>query len=157
MPPKPRSRVLCVDDDADACEMLAVLMQAYGIDATCVQSAAEAWLEINKKSFDLYVLDGWLPSLDGFELCRQLRKSDSLTPILFYSGAAYDADRQKGLAAGANAYIAKPDVEGLIERMVNLIAANSVPLASAQRVNLRETPSDKWFFPQMLNFEKAID
>lgn len=157
MPSKPRSRVLCVDDDADACEMLTVLMRAYGIDATCVQSAAEAWLEIKKKSFDLYVLDGWLPSLDGFELCRQLRRSGSLTPILFYSGAAYDADRQKGMAAGANAYVAKPDVEGLIEKMVALIAVNSIPLVAPQRVNRGQTTSDKWYFPQVFNLEKAID
>ena len=49
MPTPTRSRVLCVDDDADACEMLSVLLDAYGIDAICVQSAAEAWLEIREK------------------------------------------------------------------------------------------------------------
>lgn len=141
MPSQPRSRVLCVDDDEDACEMLTVLMRAYGIDATCVQSAAEALLEIKKKPFDLYVLDSWLPHLDGFEFCRQIRKSGSNTPILFYSGAAYDVDRQKGIAAGANAYVAKPDVNGLIETIRNLIANAKAQSISAGSVNQQNRPS----------------
>lgn len=139
--PQPRSRVLCVDDDADACEMLTVLMHAYGIDATCVRSAAEARLEIKRKSFDLYVLDGWLPGVDGFEFCRQIRKSGSNTPILFYSGAAYDADREKGIAAGANAYIAKPDVDGLIETIGDLIAKAKVQSVSARWGSRQDLPS----------------
>ena len=131
MPLKPTSRVLCVDDDADACEMLTLLMRAYGIEGTCVQSAAAAWREINKQTFDLYVLDCWLPHLDGFEFCRQIRESDAKTPILFYSGAAYEADRQKGMAAGANAYITKPDVEGLIATISNLIAKARSPVSTS--------------------------
>ncbi|HWN09966.1 MAG TPA: response regulator [Pyrinomonadaceae bacterium] len=132
--PYPRSQVLCVDDDADACEMLTLLMRAYGIDATCVTSAAEAWRAINKQTFDLYVIDGWLPNLDGFEFCRQIRATDTETPILFYSGAAYEADREKGMAAGANAYIAKPDVEGLITSISSLIVK-----ANARDATARET------------------
>jgi DNA-binding response OmpR family regulator len=120
--------------------MLTALMRVYGIDATCVQSAADAWVEIKKKSFHLYVVDGWLPRVDGFEFCRQIRKSGSKTPILFYSGAAYDVDRQKGMAAGANGYVAKPDVEGLIEAIGDLIAEAKPGNVAARWVNgeLRE-------------------
>jgi DNA-binding response OmpR family regulator len=72
--------------------------------------------------FDLYVLDAWLPGLDGFEFCREIRRVDSITPILFYSGAGYETDKQEGIAAGANAYLVKPDVESLVETMSSLIA-----------------------------------
>lgn len=68
------------------------------------------------------MLDGWLPGIDGFELCKQIREFDSVTPILFYSGAAYDTDKEKGIAAGANAYVTKPNVEGLIQTILDLIA-----------------------------------
>jgi len=122
MPSTTLSRVLCVDDDEDAGEMLSLLLKSRRIEVTCAQSAAEAWLKIKAECFDLYLLDAWLPQLDGFEFCRQIREFDSNTPILFYSGAAYDADKQKGIAAGANAYLTKPDVEGLIETISNLIA-----------------------------------
>ena len=115
------ARVLSVDDDEDACEMLSLLLKTVQIDVTCVQSAAQAWPKINNGRFDLYLLDAWLPDLDGFELCRQIRASDSTTPILFYSGAAYDADKKKGIAAGATAYVTKPNIDVLIKTMANLI------------------------------------
>jgi len=121
MPSTPHFRVLCVDDDPDACEMLSELLKLSGIESQCAHSAAEAWRMILTEDFDLYLLDAWLPDLDGFEFCRQIRAIDSITPILFYSGAAYDSDRQKGIGAGANAYLVKPQVEGLIEAMLSLI------------------------------------
>lgn len=118
----PLFRVLCVDDDAEACAMLSQLLKLSGITCRCADSAAEAWTIIRADRFDLYLLDAWLPGVDGFEFCRQIRTIDSITPILFYSGAAYESDRQKGIAAGANAYIVKPHVDGLIEAMSGLIA-----------------------------------
>ncbi len=117
----PPFRVLCVDDEADACAMLSALLKLSGIECECAESAAEARKLISTSRFDLYLLDAWLPDLDGFEFCRQLRAIDSITPILFYSGAAYDSDRQRAFAAGANAYIVKPEVEGLVETMAGLI------------------------------------
>ena len=123
MPTPKRSRVLCVDDDEDACEIFRLLLSTCGFDASCVQSAAAAWPLIQQHPFDLYILDGWLPRTDGFELCRQLRELDADTPIVFYSGAGFETDRLKGMAAGANAYITKPDFEGLIEAIANVTAA----------------------------------
>ena len=122
MPTLNRTRVLCVDDDEDACEIFPLLLSTYGLDATCVQSAAAAWSLIKQHPFDLYILDGWLPRTDGFEFCRQLRELDADTPIVFYSGAAFETDKRNGMAAGANAYITKPDFEGLIEAIANLTA-----------------------------------
>lgn len=143
MPNATRSRVLCVDDDEDACELLSFLLKSHGIDATCVRSAADAWLKIKAERFDLYLLDGWLPQIDGFEFCRQIRQSDSRTPILFYSGAAYDADKRKGIAAGANAYVIKPDIESLIETMSDLIAKAKADYGVAQSVITLRLPAEK--------------
>jgi two-component system OmpR family response regulator len=112
---------------------------------------------IKAQSFDLYLLDGWLPQLDGFEFCRQLRKFDSKTPILFYSGAAYDADKQKGIAAGANAYVSKPDVEGLIETVVALIAkAKAADVPTRLVVNQRR-PAERSLSAQFFSFNTASD
>jgi DNA-binding response OmpR family regulator len=114
MPAPPLLRVLCIDDDSDACEMLTELVKLYGIECVSAGSANECWKKIGQQRFDLYVLDAWLPGLDGFELCRQIRSVDTSTPILFYSGAAYDTDKRMGIAAGANAYLVKPDIQGLL-------------------------------------------
>lgn len=122
MPSDKPFRVLCVDDDGDACEMLTLLLRPHEIEVTSASSAAEAWPKIKAESFDLYLLDGWLPKLNGFDFCRQIREVDSFTPIIFYSGAAYEADIRMGFAAGANAYVVKPDIVGLIETTRDLIA-----------------------------------
>jgi len=53
MPSNTLSRVLCVDGDKDACELLSVLMNSYRILVTCAQSAAEAWRLIKAECFDL--------------------------------------------------------------------------------------------------------
>jgi DNA-binding response OmpR family regulator len=157
MPSNTLPRVLCVDDDEDACEMLSLLLKSQRIDVTCAQSAAEAWLKIKAECFDLYLLDAWLPRLDGFEFCRQIRELDSNTPILFYSGAAYDADKQKGIAAGANAYVAKPDVEGLIETISDLIAKAKADDVAARWVGNQHRPAENWLSAQFFSVETASD
>jgi two-component system response regulator CssR len=155
MPILSRSRMLCVDDDKEACDMLSALMSSYGIDTTCAHSAGDAWLLIKEKRFDLYLLDGWLPGIDGFEFCRQIRQFDSRTPILFYSGAAYDVDKQKGIAAGANAYVTKPDVEDLIETVVDLIEKSRPFHVVAPFVSKQPPPAESWFSTQFLSVKTA--
>ena len=157
MPTLNRSRVLFVDDDEDACEILKLLMRSCGIDATCAQSAVEAWPLIRGQGFDLVVLDGWLPGIDGFEFCRQIREFDSDTPILFYSGAAYDADKQKGIAAGANAYVTKPDVDALIKTIVDLTARAKTTEVDSRGVVKPPPAVERWFaagFPSGQNGER---
>ena len=113
-------RVLCVDDDEDSRVMLVVLLRLAFIDAKAVGTAAQALSLIQAEHFDLYLLDAWLPEIDGFELCRRMRAFDRRTPILFFSGTAYKADKQKGLEAGADAYVTKPDIYGLLESIKQL-------------------------------------
>jgi len=148
--------VLFLDDDDDTCEMLTVLMNCHGIDATCVQSVAEAWRMIKSKHFDLYLLDGWLPDVDGFEFCRQIRTHDPRTPIVFYSGAAFPADQQRGMLAGANAYVIKPDIEGLMETMV-LLTTPATNVTTEKRSVLRARPSTEWSSSRRFRYEAVSD
>jgi DNA-binding response OmpR family regulator len=60
------------------------------------------------------MLDAWLPEIDGFELCRRMRALDPHIPILFFSGAAYEADKRKGIEAGADDYVIKPNISELV-------------------------------------------
>ena len=107
-------RVLCVDDNEDSRLMLVTLLRLASIETKAVATAAQALSLIQSEHFDLYMLDGRLPEIDGFELCRQMRAVDSHIPILFFSGAADAADKKKGIAAGADAYITKPDIHELL-------------------------------------------
>lgn len=114
MPPTTLPRVLYVDDDEDSRVMLITLLRHELIEAKAVRSAVQAMSSIQTEHFDLYLLDSRLPDLDGFDLCRRIRDFDPDTPILFFSGMSFEADKKRGIEAGANAYVIKPDVEGLL-------------------------------------------
>jgi CheY-like chemotaxis protein len=72
--------------------------------------------------YDLYVLDKRLPDGTGVELCETLLKLTPKVPCIFYTGDAYEIHRREAFAAGAAAYVAKPDIEGLIDAVHNLLA-----------------------------------
>jgi DNA-binding response OmpR family regulator len=86
-----------VDDDEDSREMLRMLLELRSIETKAVGTAGEALSSIQAEHFDLYLLDGWLPDLDGLELCRQMRSYDSHTPILFFSGVGREADKKMAI------------------------------------------------------------
>lgn len=111
---KPQARVLYVDYHDDSREMLKALLSISQIDVTAVASAESALSLIEAERFDIYLLDSWLADTDGFELCRLMRESKPDTPVLFFSGAAYEVDKRRGMEAGASAYLCKPDLDGLI-------------------------------------------
>ena len=124
MPPKPSARpcVLCIDDDEDFRVMLVTRLRHELIEARAVGTAAEAISSTQTERFDLYVVDAQLTDLDGFDLCRRIRDVDPDTPILFFSGAADEADRKRGIAAGANDYVIKPDLDGLLGSIKRFIS-----------------------------------
>ena len=120
----PRPRVLCVDDDEDSRAMLVTLLRLAFIEAKAVGTAGQALSLIQAENFDLFMLDARLPEIDGFELCRRMRAFDPCKPILFFSGAAYEADKKKGIEAGANDYLIKPDVSQLVRRIKQLTSSD---------------------------------
>ena len=139
MPPSTRPRVLCVDDDEDSRVMLVTLLKHAFIEAKAVGTAAQTLSLIQAEHFDLYTLDGWLPEIDGFELCRRIRKFDRTTPILFFSGAAYAADKRKGIEAGANGYVIKPDIEDLLRTIKQFVPLSES--STAQGIPIRREVS----------------
>jgi two-component system, chemotaxis family, sensor kinase CheA len=121
MPIDRRPRVLCVDNDEDSREMLSTLLKSYRLETETVATGAQALSLIQAERFDLYLLEARLPGLDGFELCRRMHDVDPRTPILFFSGTAYEADKKRGIDAGATAYVSKTDFDGLLGRISQLV------------------------------------
>jgi two-component system OmpR family response regulator len=123
-----RKRILCVDDDEDTRDMMRVLLGEYGYEAVIAASVSDALESVRSGGLALCILDHWLTESNGIELCRRIRAFDSHTPIMFYSGAGYGADIQKGLGAGAQAYLVKPDFERLrptIDRLIHWADSNT--------------------------------
>lgn len=119
---QPKCRILCVDDHKDTSEMLALLLSQEDYDVVSALSAEEALNRASTQEFDLYVLDKRLPDADGLALCMKLTEITPNVPCLFYSGDAYEIHRHQAIAAGAVAYVAKPDIEGLIESVRKLLS-----------------------------------
>lgn len=122
----PKGYILCTEDDEDTRDLLMFTLTEAGFDVICTDSAAKALELIKAQKFDLYLMDSWMPGLSGDELCKQIRKFDSTTPILFYMGAAYNEDKVRALAAGAQGYLVKPVMgDDLISEVVRLIAEST--------------------------------
>lgn len=73
---------------------------------------------------DLYLLDSWLPNGSGVDLCKRLREFDHATPILFYSAAAYEVDKELAIDSGAQGYLTNPSrTSELCDLIAHLIGA----------------------------------
>ena len=117
-----KCRVLCVDDHHDTSEMLELLLSREDYEVDTAATMEEACRLAMKKQFDLFVLDRRLPDATGLELCQRLQVLSPGVPCIFYSGDAYELHRREAIAAGAAAYVAKPDIDGLIDAVQKLLA-----------------------------------
>jgi CheY-like chemotaxis protein len=119
---KSNCRILYVDDHEDSAEMLRLMLSSEDYEVQIAASIEEALTKARMEDFDLYVLDKRLPDGSGTDLCRMLNEAKPGVPCIFYSGDTYELHRQEALAAGARAYVPKPDVDGLIETVHKLMA-----------------------------------
>jgi DNA-binding response OmpR family regulator len=101
-------RILCVEDHEDTLELITMVLEERQYEVTTARSIQSAWELASRRSFDLFLLDSWLLDGSGLTLCKRIREIDSQTPILFYSAAAYEVDRDTALRAGAQGYLIKP-------------------------------------------------
>ena len=117
-----KCRVLCVDDHRDTSEMLQLLLSEEDYQVHTAATVEEACAMASKNQYDLYVLDKRLPDGTGLELCEKLNILSPGVPCIFYSGDAYEIHRREAMAAGAAAYVAKPNIEGLISAVHELLS-----------------------------------
>ena len=137
----PKPRILCTEDDADTRELLSLTLSIEGFEVACAEDSTEALSLAREKRFDLYLLDNWLPGMDGDQLCRKLGELDATVPILFYSGATAPADKARALAAGAHGYVIKPARPDELVSEIRRLLGQSVQQSAAGQSALRKTKS----------------
>lgn len=116
------NRILCVEDDEDSSLMMKALLGMWNYEVVLAQTAADGFRLVQSERFDLCLLDTSLPDESGVELCERICELDGHAPIVFVSGHAYEADKLRGLKAGALAYLTKPvNFDLLEETMARLI------------------------------------
>ena len=129
--PEAKCRVLFIDDHEDTSEILTLLLGQEDYEVATAKTVQEALELARSQDFDLYVLDKHLPDGSGLELCTKLNEVTPGVPCIFYSGDAYDIHRLEAMAAGAHAYVAKPDIAGLIENVEKLLSKRECAAATS--------------------------
>jgi DNA-binding response OmpR family regulator len=119
---KGERQVLFVEDTPDTRSLVEFSLQREGFKVTTAETADEGLDMARTKNFALILLDIGLPDKDGLELCREIRRFDQATPILFYTAFSNLIDEQETAQAGAQGCLRKPeDTARLGEIARNLI------------------------------------
>lgn len=121
----PNLRVLYSEDDPDSREMICLILAQEGFETICPDKSRDVLAIAKEEEFDAYLLDNWTPGMSGLELCKRIREFDPHTPIIFYSGAAYEDDKTAARAAGAQVYITKPSSADDVVNAIRLAISTS--------------------------------
>ncbi|MGB9904075.1 MAG: response regulator transcription factor [Desulfotomaculales bacterium] len=102
-----RAKILVADDEARIRDLVRMYLQAEGFSVTEAKDGRQALEIFRQDSFDLIILDIMMPGLDGWEVCREIRKS-SPVPVIMLTARGEEVDRVLGLELGADDYVVKP-------------------------------------------------
>ena len=119
-----RFSAIIVDDDRDTREMLAMALELEGYQVTQAANGVKLISSLHVHKPDILLLDVNMSWIDGFELCRAVRRNEQFRtlPVLFVSARKARADVEAGLASGADGYFTKPiDFDALLGRMRELV------------------------------------
>ena len=101
-------RILVVEDEPSIAFALGADLRTEGYGVTVTSTGDEALRLARDESFDLILLDVMLPGMDGFEVCRSLRRREDRTPIIMLTAKAGEAEKVMGLELGTDDYVTKP-------------------------------------------------
>ena len=100
--------ILLVEDDIEISNLLSLHLQSEACNFIACNKGEEALKEIRITSFDLIILDITLPDINGLELCKNVRKKDTTTPIMMLTCLSEESDKVLALELGADDYVTKP-------------------------------------------------
>lgn len=145
-------KIMVVDDDINICELLRLYLVKEGFSVITCNDGMSAVSMSETESPDMILLDIMLPRLDGWQVCREIRKKSNV-PIIMLTAKSETFDKILGLELGADDYIAKPfDTKELIARVKAVLRRTSNDDASA----VMEVRYDK-LVVNLTNYELIVD
>lgn len=102
------ARILIAEDDTFLSDQIRQWLEFEKFIVDAVYTGPEAVEHLQFEEYDVVVLDGNLPGMDGLDVCKTFRANGGLTPILMLSGRDQAKDKKAGYDAGANDYLLKP-------------------------------------------------
>ena len=103
----PNKKILIVDDDINICELLRLYLEKDGFDTVIANDGEAAIVKFNLEEPDMVLLDIMLPKLDGWQVCRTIRKTSNV-PIIMLTAKGETFDKILGLDLGSDDYVTKP-------------------------------------------------
>ncbi len=147
-------KILIVDDDLNICELLRLYLEKDGFHAEIVTDGLSALETFNTSKPDLVLLDIMLPGLDGWQICREIRKT-SQTPIIMLTAKGETFDKVLGLELGADDYITKPfetkEVIARIKAVLRRTASKENIISIKKEVNFDKLSIN------LTNYELKVD
>jgi two-component system phosphate regulon response regulator PhoB len=132
-----KTKILVVDDEPDARELIEVNLKGAGFEVLTAADGRQALQKARANLPALVLLDVMLPEVDGLEVCKSLRHDPktAFIPIIMLTARAAEIDRVVGLELGADDYITKPfSPRELVLRVKNLLKRQAAPLEPAQQI-----------------------
>ncbi|WP_064201457.1 response regulator transcription factor [Brevibacillus brevis] len=141
--------ILIIEDDTVIAEVQKDYLEANGYSVDVATSGDRGLQKALQEEYDLLILDLMLPIVDGFEICKQVRKAKNI-PILLVSAKKEDIDKIRGLGLGADDHISKPFSLGeLVARVkahlarYDRLVSDSKPYTAKEEIRLRGIRIDK--------------
>ncbi|MBE6773680.1 MAG: response regulator transcription factor [Ruminococcaceae bacterium] len=144
-------KILVVDDDLNICELLRLYLTKEGYNVVIVNDGASAVTAFQEESPSLVLLDIMLPKLDGWQVCREIRKFSDV-PIIMLTAKGEVFDRVLGLELGADDYVVKPfDTKEIVARIKAVLRRS----ASYTAEEIKEVHYDKLSI-NLTNYELKV-
>ena len=119
---KEKTKILLAEDDLNLGMLLVDFLDAEGFEVKLCRDGEIALKAFQKETYDLCLLDVMMPKMDGFTLCREIRKKDKRVPVIFITAKSLKEDKLTGYDLGADDYIIKPfDEEELLWKIKAII------------------------------------
>lgn len=129
----PGLKIMVVDDDGNICELLRLYLEKEGFETVTVSDGAKAVELFDTEKPDLMLLDVMMPKLDGWQVCREIRKK-SQCPIIMITAKGEVFDKVLGLELGADDYVVKPfETKEVIARIKAVLRRSGISEAKKER------------------------
>lgn len=137
-----KQKILIVDDDSNIAELISLYLTKECFETSIVEDGEAALNAFKIFSPDLILLDLMLPGIDGYEVCREIRKTSSI-PIIMLSAKGEIFDKVLGLELGADDYMIKPfDSKELVARVKAVLRRYKAVPATTESSNERPVPAN---------------
>lgn len=147
-------RLLIADDDQEIRELLEFDLSQSGYQVDTAKDGEEAILKALTNSYDLILLDVMMPKMNGFDVCKNIRKSKSDVPILMLTAKGTIGDKTQGFDSGADDYIVKPfDIQEVLLRVRALVRRSPNTKSDTSKVKEILKIGDIELFPDSLETE----